>query len=135
MNNINSDEIFKRSSNLLNILKFKSENMKLISLRNDIENIRCILKTHTFMYRIYEDTSTVLYSLYESKFRNEKISQKIYNYFHDIIRINIKEILVFKKDSSLEDDYRVFYFLDILNKLLIYIRNDAVNSYYNKQNN
>lgn len=87
------------------------------------------------MYRIYEDTSTVLSSLYESKFRNEKISQKIYNYFHDIIRINIKEILVFKKDSSLEDDYRVFYFLDILNKLLIYIRNDAVNSYYNKQNN
>lgn len=135
MSNINSDEIFKRSSNLLNILKFKSENMKLISLRNDIENIRCILKTHTFMYRIYEDTNTVLSSLYESKFRNEKISQKIYNYFHDIIRINIKEILVFKKDSSLEDDYRVFYFLDILNKLLIYIGNEAVNSYYNKQNN
>ena len=122
---MNSDEIFNGLNDLLTLAKFQNDNIELMSLRNEIENIRCMLIPYTFMYDIYEDSSMMLIYIYEYKLQRKNISNLIYETFHNKTRDNIETILNFKRDNNFKEDYRVLYILGVLSKILLYIEYEA----------
>lgn len=122
---MNIDEIFNGLNDLLTLAKFQNENIELMSLRNEIENIRCMLMPYTFMYDIYEDSNMMLVYIYEYKLQRENISNSIYETFHNKTRDNIETILNFKRDNNFKEDYRVSYILCVLSKILLYIEYEA----------